>query len=151
PITGQDMLETSANARPGSGAPNLAAQPSVALGQINSISGSQAIAALQLNGPDRASLTVGRFVKIETGKSLIVGVITDISSDPGAIGGERRGSATARIDLMGQIDQTTSGPCFKRGVADYPTIGDAVVPLTHDELGVVFQGSEQNSIKVGFI
>jgi DNA helicase HerA-like ATPase len=144
------MSDTSANAIPRNGQPASGSS----LGHVNSVSGSQAIAGIAidgLSGPDRAGITVGKFVKIQTGKALIVGVITDISSEPPARG-DQRGAARAQIDLMGQIEQGSAGvTCFKRGVADYPTIGDAIMPLTNQELRVVFQGSDSDTIKIGHV
>ncbi|HXF89382.1 MAG TPA: DUF87 domain-containing protein [Xanthobacteraceae bacterium] len=124
----------------------------VALGHINSISGSQAVARILIDGLNpagSATITVGRFVKIETGKALIVGIITDIAMERAKSAGEHP-AAVARLDLMGQIERGSAGAIrFKRGVADYPTIGDAVLPLSHEELRAVFQGTESNVVEIG--
>jgi DNA helicase HerA-like ATPase len=123
-----------------------------ALGHIDSISGSQALARVRIDGRssgDGATITVGRFVKIETGRALIVGIVTDIAVERASSAGEHQ-VALARIDLMGQIEGDATGTTrFKRGVADYPTIGDAVLPLSHEELRAVFQGTESNVVEIG--
>ena len=133
-----------------------ASQPSGApLGQVNSISGSQVIVGIALeglSGPHRASITVGKFVKIQTGKALLIGVITDVSTETSSTVNGPGCAAVAHIDLMGEIDQPTAGATrFKRGVSDYPTIGDPVMPLTNRELRIVFEGSEQKTIKIGHL
>ena len=133
-----------------------APQPSeTPLGHVNSISGSQAIVGIGvegLSGPHRASITVGKFVKIQTGKALLIGVITDVSIETASAVNGKGCAAVARIDLMGEIDQNTAGAmCFRRGVSDYPTIGDPVTPITNQELRIVFDGSGPKIIKIGHL
>jgi DNA helicase HerA-like ATPase len=131
-------------------------QPSGApLGHVNSISGSQAIAGIViegLKGSHRAAITVGKFVKIQTSKALLIGVITDVSIETSAFSSGKNCAAVARIDLMGEIDQRPGGATFfRRGVSDYPTIGDAVTPITNQELRIVFDGSGPKIIKIGHL
>src|ERR1700724_1751040 len=91
------------------------------LGRVHAVSGSRAsIGLLGDGGLGRSGATVGKFVKIHTGHALLIGVITELSvevasREPGYCG-------TARVDLTGEIG--TSGKRFRRGVTDYPTIGD---------------------------
>ena len=98
------------------------------LGQVHAVSGSQATVGLltaALNGPHRALITVGKFLKIQTGKALLVGVITDVSIQNSSDSKERGYCAIAHVDLMGEIDRHGTGETrFRRGVTDYPTIGD---------------------------
>jgi DNA helicase HerA-like ATPase len=127
-------------------------QTRAVLGHVNSITGSQAIARFPLEGlsqTDDVTITVGRFVKIQSSAALSVGIITDIAMEhPRGAGGSL--AAIARVDLMGQIEQEAADAIrFKRGVADYPTIGDTVMPLSNQELRAVFQGAETNAIQIG--
>jgi DNA helicase HerA-like ATPase len=123
------------------------------LGRVNSISGSQAIAGILsegLSGPYRADVTVGKFVKIQTGKVLLIGVLTDVSTEASPGIRDQDYAAIARIDLMGEIGTAADGKgCFKRGVSDYPTIGDPVMPLTNEELRIVFKDTEAKTIQIG--
>jgi hypothetical protein len=125
------------------------------LGRVHSISGSQAMVGIlieALGGSHRAGITVGKFVKIQTGKALLVGVITDVSIQTSSALKEQDCAAIARVDLMGEFDQREAGATrFRRGVSDYPTIGDAVQPLTNSELRVVFDGSGPKTIKIGHL
>lgn len=123
------------------------------LGRIHGVSGSRATVGLlsaALDGPHRAIITVGRFLKIRTGAALLVGVITDvfIQNPSDAKAGEC--GAVAHLDLMGQFDRRDPTRMrFRRGVTDYPIIGDVVVPLTNRELHVIFDGSEAATISIG--
>ncbi len=129
--------------------------PAEVLGHVHAVSGSQATVGLltaALNGPNRALITVGKFLKIQTGKALLVGVITDVSIQNSADTKEQSYCAVAHVDLMGEIDQRGAGGTrFRRGVTDYPTIGDIVVPLTNSELRIIFDGSGAATISIGSI
>ncbi len=118
------------------------------LGHVHSVSGSRV--SIGLAGKQHgAGMTVGKFVKIESGKALIVGVIADISVEPASLK-EQDLQGVARVDLMGEIEGRDGGPIrFRRGVTTYPTIGDPVEPLTYDEMRIIFDGSGVRSIKVG--
>jgi uncharacterized protein len=123
------------------------------LGYVHGVSGSQASVGLltaALNGPHRALITVGKFLKIQTSKVVLVGVITDAQIDRTSNTKEQNYCAVAHVDLMGAIDQSGTGEIrFRRGVSDYPTIGDAVAPLTNRELRVIFNGSGAPTINIG--
>jgi DNA helicase HerA-like ATPase len=123
------------------------------LGHVNSVSGSQAIVGIlpaALGGLYRDSITVGKFVKIQTSKMLLVGVITEISGQNAAALKEQGCAAIARVDLLGEIDRHEHGATrFHRGVSDYPTINNSVMPLENQELRAVFDGSSQKTIKIG--
>jgi DNA helicase HerA-like ATPase len=129
--------------------------PAGPLGRVHSISGSQAMAGIlaeALDGPHRADITVGKFVKIQTSKALLVGVITDVSIQTSPALKEQSCAAIARIDLMGEFNQRELGAAqFRRGVSDYPTIGDSVQPLSNLELRTIFEGAESRTIKIGHL
>jgi len=144
------MLETSAILDQAN--PLAASKP---LGHVHSVSGSQAMVGIYreaLADSHRDSITVGKFVKIQTRRALIVGMITDVSVQTSSALQEQGSAAVARVDLMGEISQRgADGIRFHRGVSDYPTIGDPVTPLTSQELRVVFDGSSHKTIKIGHL
>ena len=94
------------------------------VGHVHSISGSQVSIGLLSKRPGASAvLTVGRFVKIKTGKALLVGVITDVQTAPVQEPGFH---GVAHVDLVGELSDRSGGAVrFHRGVTDYPTIGDS--------------------------
>jgi hypothetical protein len=129
-----------------------ATQTGQLLGHVHSVSGSQAsIGILSGNELQRSGATVGKFVKIHTGRSLLIGVITDVCvlASPGI--SEREYCGTARLDLAGEISEHDGSARFRRGIAEYPTIGDQVSALTSEELRVIFETSASNTIQVGYL
>ena len=123
------------------------------LGAVYGISGLQAAIGLSteaLNGPHRGLITVGQFLKIQTSGALLVGVITDVQKQSASNMQFEDCCAVAHVDLMGEIDQHGAGGMrFSRGVGDYPTIGDIVLPLAASELRIIFDGSGSRTISIG--
>jgi len=120
------------------------------LGHVHSVTGSQAsIGLLGTKGSHRAAATVGKFIKIHTGKALLIGVITDVSALVSASVGERGYCGVARIDLTGEISERDGKIGFRRGVTEYPSIGDPASALTSNELRLVFDTSGARTIKIG--
>jgi uncharacterized protein len=125
------------------------------VGQVLAVTGSQAtIGLLERNGAsfNDAQATVGRFLEVATGKSQLIGVITNISIEIPAIARERGYHAAARVDLVGEIMQEPSGaPMFQRGVATYPAIGDRATLLTGRKLRLIHEITNAKTIEVGHL
>src|SRR5579884_1252632 len=119
------------------------------LGYIRSVHGSQAIISLLAHGTHtgRISATVGKFVKIHTGKASLVGLITDVSAETSAP--ERSQGGLAHVDLTGEISARDGTMRFQKGIAEYPTIGDSVTALTSNELRVVFDPPGNKTVRIG--
>lgn len=119
------------------------------LGHVQSVSGSQATVGLldsAMSGPARAGITVGRFLKIQTTKSQLVGVITEVSMQNSA---SANYCTIARVDLMGEIVESATNSSFRRGVAGYPTIRDTALPLTNKALRIIFDEKNSGTISIG--
>src|SRR3954463_9918825 len=135
-----------------SGALSLAAQP---LGRVVSVCGSQATvgfstAPLQDSNEGRA--TVGKFLGIRTGGSLLVGVITNVAVESPALAKEHGCHSTAALDLVGEIKQSgTNAGKFQRGVSEYPAIGDPVMAIGPRELRLVFNVVGRSMIEIGHL
>ncbi len=108
-----DAIPAPETARPA----NAAGLP---LGYIQSVHGSQASISLlpHGSGPSRAGATVGKFVKIHTGRALLIGLITDVDAEPPAK--DRSHCGIANVDLTGEISDRNGTVCFRRGITDYP-------------------------------
>src|SRR5437016_14561627 len=78
------------------------------LGHVHSVTGSQAsIGILDLAALKRSGATVGKFVKIHTGKALLIGLITELSASPDV--GEQGSCGTARVHLTGDVSHHNGG------------------------------------------
>ena len=96
-------------------------------------------------------MTVGTFLGIRAGRSLIIGVLCDISLER-TTGGQHSVNATGRVDLLGEIiPDETGARHFHRGVMIYPRIGSAIVPIGNSELRVIFDMTGPHTINVGHL
>lgn len=123
-----------------------------AVGQVLSCRGSAAKIGLS----ETASLsavrtTVGKFVAIRSGSNQLIGMIAEISAmgeDQLAATGCR---AVAHVDLMGEITRETGKPAFRRGVREYPAIGDEVSIISRDDLELIYSSAGPNAVNIGHL
>lgn len=122
------------------------------IGRVLGVTGSQSSIGLSdtaLVGPDRENITVGKFLKVRIGKSIAIGVVTEIVVH-NTSGSNADYRAVAQVYLMGEIhSRNGSELSFRRGVSSYPMIGDAVEPLTRDELRLIYRSSGRSTINIG--
>jgi len=130
--------------------PSNAADP---LGRVVSVGGSQVMVEFSsaVLANSETELTVGAFLGIWNGRTLVIGSLCDISLHKLA-DGQQSGPATGRVDLLGELilDQPGAG-YFQRGVMTYPKIGSPIVPAGHDALRIMFDTAGENTINVGHL
>src|ERR1700733_10782832 len=127
--------------------------PQVAiLGQVNSVRGCHASVGLtgaSANGPEETRATVGKFLGVCANKSLLIGLITDVSLQPGPTPQDQH-VAAAQLELIGEIsDYDSASARFQRGVTTYPAIGDMVTFIAARELRLFFPSSSSRMIETG--
>jgi hypothetical protein len=126
------------------------------LGRVLSVSGSQATVRLPVpslcDPAVEARISVGKFLGISAGPSMVIGVLTRISIDPTLEGDDLSEHATGSLDLLGEIRVDEAGiPRFDRGVKEYPTIGDPADLLGNRDLRTVFDVAGPDTINVGHL
>ena len=123
------------------------------VGRVLSVHGSQTSVGLRTSGlsePDNIRPTVGKLLGIQTKKTILIGVITDVSVQAMPVAREQGYHVTADLDLLGEIqDNETAKARFQRGVTVYPAIGDDATEITSRELRLVYNISGFNTIDIG--
>jgi DNA helicase HerA-like ATPase len=124
------------------------------LGRVISVNGSQA--RIGLTGSRNVAMetraTVGKFLGVRSGRSLLIGMITEVLALAPANAKEVGYHTVAQIDLMGEIKEGPTGaPKFARGVTDYPSIGDAADLISSRALRLVYDLSGSDTINVGHL
>ncbi len=112
--------------------------------------GSLARVGLMANGKiglSEVRATVGRFVSIRCGTSVIVAMITEVSCEDLPTSGDF--IASASVDLLGEILGASDRQKFQRGVTNYPTIGDAVELINSQELRTIYAPNGSDQINIG--
>jgi uncharacterized protein len=123
------------------------------VGRVISVRGSQASVGLPpaaQNTAEEARATVGKFLGVRAGKSLLVGLIADVSLRTESLLRNQEQVAVAQVDLIGEIrDNDAASASFQRGVTSYPAIGDAASIIGSRELRLIFQNLGSRMIEVG--
>jgi uncharacterized protein len=112
------------------------------LGRVLAVSGAQVTvglsAATMLAG---VRPTVGKFLGVVSGASVIVGMITEITERPQR-DQDPNCRSTAIIDLVGEIKANAAGAAFfQRGITEYPMIGEPAMLMTDRELRLIYNGA----------
>jgi DNA helicase HerA-like ATPase len=127
--------------------------PAEPLGHVLAVTGSKAsvgILASNQADPGEPRVTVGQFVVVRSGLSLLIGVITEVALTAIAVARDQGYYATAELDLMGEIRRRADGASyFQRGVTGYPAIGDPATLMTSSELRLIYDISSSDTIDVG--
>jgi uncharacterized protein len=123
--------------------------PPSALGRVVSVRGSQVAVGL-LRHPSTARTTVGKFMGISAGSSLLAGVVTDVSANSSTNLPEYY--ATANIDLVGEIKQHDAASAyFQRGVTEYPAIDDPALEIAASKLRLIFNVTGTSVLDIGHL
>jgi DNA helicase HerA-like ATPase len=133
--------DTHSGARP---APEL-------IGRVAIVTGSQASVELNERATGGERPTVGKFMGLVSGKSVIIGLTTEVGEQAlTAAGGGQSYRKMARLDLIGEIQSGANGSArFQRGITDYPSIGDAAMILGERELRLVYGAADANHAHIG--
>ncbi|EJW13261.1 Bipolar DNA helicase [Rhodovulum sp. PH10] len=119
------------------------------LGFVLTVKGSQAVVGLRDHDTVDIRATVARFMAIASGHSTLIGVVTEVSLQLDAGARAQGFFAVAQLDLMGEIVRRSDGePVFRRGIEEYPTIGDPVSLISREVLRIVYDISG-DTIHVG--
>src|SRR5262245_23981694 len=112
------------------------------IGRVLAVSGSQVTVGLSTtNASTGARATVGKFLGLISGASVIVGMITEITERT-----QQEQDPTCRtiaiIDLVGEIRANAAGaPFFQRGITEYPMIGEPAMLMGDRELRLIYNGT----------
>lgn len=126
---------------------------SPAVGKVISVRGAAVRASLPSAKPnDDLRVTVGSYIAISAPRGLLIGMITDVSASLAEANAAEAKGVTALIDLVGQIVDNGATPAeFRRGVREYPVIGDELRLLSPDALRLIYAPSGKRTVTVGVL
>jgi DNA helicase HerA-like ATPase len=132
-------------------APAARAVERESVGRVMSIGGSHAVIGLTAGGraTDREQATVGKFMGLMSGASMIIGLITEIGEQAAVVSGGQAYRSVARLDLIGEIRSDAGKAVFQRGVANYPSIGDSAIMMSEEDLRLIYGGADADHAHIG--
>src|SRR5947208_107818 len=124
--------------------------PRETLGRVLAVSGAQVTIGLTPLAPGSLShATVGKFLGVLSGNTVIVGLITEISERPQR-DQDPSCRSTARMDLVGEIKASAAGAAyFLRGITEYPMIGEPAMLMSDRELRLIYNGTSTRPSNIG--
>jgi uncharacterized protein len=125
--------------------------PPPLIGRVVGINGSQATIELTARPIGSENPTVGKFMALMTGASVIIGLVTEVGEQSiSAAAGAPAFRKVARLDLIGEIKAGEGGvERFQRGVTDYPNIGDGAQLLSERKLRLVYGNADADRAHIG--
>ena len=127
-------------------------RPDAAIGRMIAVSGAQALVCFSddalSDAGDTADFSVGTYLGIRTRTSIVIGVLSEITQEPGADGAP----ATGRMDMLGEIILgAPDGDRFARGVSQYPKVNSPVIRVGERELRLIFDVARPSTINIGHL
>ena len=124
------------------------------IGVVASISGTRIGCQLTANRSAGATsqppLMIGSVVKIPTGKSLVFGLVTQLSRSlfDDTAGSEKH--AAAELDLIGEmVQQGVNYSRFSRGIAFYPQLDQPVQLASYHDLSAIYSRRDESAVRIG--
>ena len=125
------------------------------IGRVVSISGSQAIVALDsdIGVQDAKGAQMGTLLAVETRASTAFGLVTALSIPAPAQSAGEKEILVAELELMGEVCSPEEGSPieFRRGITKYPALGDRVCIASHSQLQQAYCNPKGTSIRIGAI
>jgi hypothetical protein len=150
-----DELSNYSDHESGSGGSSGGAVP--AIGQVLEIAGSGSrvvmdtalLMELQGHGDQSIAMSgqVGSQVKMKVAGSWLVANVRTLRA------GDEPGTVIANVDFLGEGTQRTDGGLsgFRRGVTRYPIPGQAILPVTTDDMRAIFAADDSPHVEIGTV
>lgn len=125
------------------------------VGRVVSVGGSTVKAVLD-SGED-TTLQIGDLVKVDTGSSLVFGLVNNLYIDDPAIeltATDAKERHRADVELLGEATKTNGSDeidPFERGVSIYPGLGSTLCTTTREELAWVYARPTEPNVGIGTV
>ena len=94
---------------------------------------------------------IGQVVRVDVGEARVFGVIIGLrtpAAEQAIIGPPNQ---IMDLDLIGEILETDANARFRRGVSEFPRLGDRVSAAGSDDLRRIFTRSDREGVRVGCV
>ncbi len=127
------------------------------IGRIVAVTGGHAVVLLDshdgvhdgtVKGPQ-----IGTLLKADTTSAITLALVSALSSPMPSQGGTEREMHIVEVEFIGELPKGPNGKAvsFRRGVSNYPSLGDAVYRADRDELAMAYACDSESSVRVGHI
>ena len=147
---------TKGAAAPTAEAYDTAVQEKPKIGVVVSVTGSHALVMLSNDNQstDRAARPqLGAIMSIDAGPGVVLGLVSAMSVPAPSLDATDTATRIVEVELIGEFSKPSiNAPArFRRGVSQFPTLGDPVHVATRDELAALFVVNGGSSVRVGVV
>ena len=127
------------------------------MGRIVAVTGAHAIILLDV--PDnvfdenRKGAEIGSLMKVETPTSITLALISALSSPTPTHSSHEHELRIVEVEFIGELPKDEHGnpKAFRRGVSNYPALGDLVYRANRNELAMAYACDVETAVRVGYI
>ncbi len=127
------------------------------MGRIVAVTGAHAIILLDV--PDnvfdenRKGAEIGSLMKVETPTSITLALISALSSPTPTHSSHEHELRIVEVEFIGELPKDDHGnpKAFRRGVSNYPALGDLVYRANRNELAMAYACDVETAVRVGYI
>ncbi len=149
----QALVDRMKNEQMGQSAPHTAIER---VGRLVTVSGGKAVVMLDSpdDGQHERAPEIGTLLKVELENTIALALVSGLSMpmlDNDGMGGPE--IRIAEVEFIGELTRDRDGRLvsFRRGVSQYPGLGDVVARATREELKMAYACDGEATIKVGVI
>ena len=128
------------------------------IGRIVAVTGGRAVIMLtpesELSGDEARSPEIGTLLKVETEETIALALVSGLSSPMPEADDSNGEVRIVEVEFIGELlkgEAPGELKSFRRGVSQYPSLGDVVCRASRRELKMAYACDGSSSIKVGVI
>ncbi|MCF2514829.1 DUF87 domain-containing protein [Sphingomonas sp. G124] len=152
-----DEMSNYTESEGGAGASSASRDACPPIGQVLEIAGSGSrvvmdaarLLELQAHGDPSIAMSgqVGSQVKMKVANSWLVANVRTLRA------GDEPGTVVANVDFLGEGTQRSGGGLsgFRRGVTRYPIPGQAILPVTTEDMRAIFAADDSPHVEIGTV
>jgi uncharacterized protein len=133
------------------------AEDSERMGRIVAVTGAHAIILLDAQevyfDENHHGAEIGTLMKVETAGSITLALISALSSPMPTHNATEKELRIVEVEFIGELPKGDNGlpTFFRRGVSNYPSLGDVVYRAKRSELAMAYACDAESSVRVGHI
>jgi uncharacterized protein len=122
------------------------------IGRLTFCNGSRAVisaSAMKLSGANSDFWAIGKLISINTGQKRIVGVVYEMNTTSELWSNSEMNVIYIKVELVGEISDTETGPSFRAGISSYPHLGSVAHRIRIQDLKTIYTINEGVAVDIG--
>jgi uncharacterized protein len=127
------------------------------MGRVVAVTGAHAIILLDavdsFSDENQRSAEIGTLLKVDTSNTVTLALISALSSPMPTHSSTEKELRIVEVEFIGELPKGENGlpKSFRRGVSNYPSLGDTVYRASRSELAMAYACDAETAVRVGHI